>query len=388
MTLSLDLGFVALTDAASLIVAKERGLFAEEGLDVSLHREVSWATVRDKLAAGMFQGAHILAPLAIAMRLGLGTEACDVIAPMSLNAHGASIGVSAQLAAEMYGSGAVDLAQAVAKRRERGEPQVMFATVFPYSMHAYMLRYWVASAGLDPDRDIRIVTAPPTAIVDRLKARAIDGFVVGAPWGAVCESLCGAQLVLHAAEFWPGGPDKVLGVAARWAIDEPSAAQALLRSLLRASLWADDTENAGELSGMLSAAGYLAAPADLIAKRLGCEVNSLRFARCAASFPWRSHAAWIFSQMLRWGQARSSSDAQTALECYRPDLFRAAAADIGFSAPLADSKVEGVHEGDWAMPGSRGPISMTRDLFMDGAAFDPDSLADYAANFAINRLAD
>jgi two-component system, oxyanion-binding sensor len=194
--------------------------------------------------------------------------------------------------------------------------------------------------------------------------------------------------VLHAAEFWPSGPDKVLGVSERWAMDEPGAAQALIRSLLRASLWADDPENARELSGMLSLAGYLAAPAHLVAKRLGREANSLRFARCAVSFPWRSHAAWIFSQMLRWSQARSSSDATTALECYRPDLFRTVAADIGLSAPLADSKVEGVHDGDWAMPGSRGPIPMTRDLFMDRTAFDPDSLADYAAGFAINRLAD
>jgi two-component system, oxyanion-binding sensor len=387
MTLSLDLGFVALTDAAPLIVAKERGLFAEEGLDVTLHREVSWATVRDKLSAGMFQGAHLLAPLAIATRLGLGAEASNVIAPMSLNAHGAGIGVSSQLAEEMNGGSAQDLAQAVGRRLERGDPQVMFATVYPYSMHTYMLRYWAASAGLDPDRDIRIVTAPPTAIVDRLKAGAIDGFVVGAPWGAVCEALCGAKVVLHAAEFWPGGPDKVLGLSEGWATHEPAAAQALLRSLLRAAAWADNPDNAGELATTLSASTYLAAPADLIAKRLGREATGLRFSRSAASFPWRSHAAWIFSQMLRWGQARQP-ETRLALDCYRPDLFRTAADDLGISAPLTDSKIEGGHDTDWALPGSLGPIPMARDLLMDGTPFDVDSLRDYAAGFAITRVPD
>jgi ABC-type nitrate/sulfonate/bicarbonate transport system substrate-binding protein len=386
VTVSLDLGFVALTDAAPLIVAKEQGLFAKEGLEVALHREVSWATVRDKLTAGVFQGAHMLAPLAIAARLGLGAERSDVIAPMSLNAHGASIGVSAELAGDMKEGGAAGLAQATARRLGRGDPQVTFATVFPYSMHTYMLRYWAASAGLDPDRDIRMVTAPPTSIVDRLKSGAIDGFCVGAPWGAVCEAQFGARIVLQAGEFWPGGPDKVLGLSESWAAREPQAAQALLRALLHAAAWADVPENADELAGILAAPQYLAAPRDLIAARLGRGVTNIRFSRQAASFPWRSQAAWIFSQMLRWGQVDRGVDPARALECYRPDLFRIAASEIGFPAPLADSKLEGAHDGDWTLPGSRGPIPMSRDAFLTGGQFDPDSLRNYAAGFAITRL--
>ncbi|MDP3737710.1 MAG: CmpA/NrtA family ABC transporter substrate-binding protein [Hyphomonadaceae bacterium] len=386
MTFSLDLGFVALTDAAPLIVAKERGLFAKEGVDVSLHREVSWATIRDKVAAGLFQGAHVLAPLAIAARLGVGSDPVNLIAPMSLNSHGAAIGVSAELAAEMDGDDAKSLVRAVAKRLGRGDPPVTFATVFPYSMHTYMLRYWIASAGLDPDRDIHIVTAPPTAVFERLKSGSIDGFCVGAPWGAVCEEQCGARIVLEAGEFWPGGPDKVLGISETWAAKEPEAMLAVLRGLLRAALWADAPEHAGELAGMLSATNYLAAPAELVAKRLVKDDKGLRFSRQAASFPWRSQAAWIFSQMLRWGQVDRGVDAKLALECYRPDLFHTAASDVGLSGPLADSKVEGEHEIAWALPGSRGPIPMSRDLFFDRTRFDPDSLKAYAAGFAITRL--
>jgi two-component system, oxyanion-binding sensor len=382
----LELGFVALTDAAPLVIARERGFFREEDLDVSLHREVSWATVRDKLAAGVFHGAHLLAPLAIAMRLGVGSDPAKIIAPMSLNAHGATIGVSAGLAEEMAEVSAGGLARAAAARLKCGAPAITFGVVFPYSMHTYMLRYWAASAGLDPDRDIRIVTAPPTSILDRLQSGSIDGFSVGAPWGAVCEEQCAARIALEAADFWPGAPDKVLGLSQTWADQEPAASQALLRALLRASVWADAPENQNELAGILSQPHYLDAPASLIAKRLGRSEKGIRFAKGAAFFPWRSHAAWIFSQMLRWGQVETGTTISQALECYRPDLIRAAASDLGISAPLADSKVEGACDGPSALPGSRGPIPMFRDAFMDGTRFDPDSPHDYAAGFAITRL--
>jgi two-component system, oxyanion-binding sensor len=386
MTMPLELGFVALTDAASLIVAKERGLFDQEGFEVSLHREVSWATIRDKLMAGVFQGAHMLAPLAIASRLGVGSDAADIIAPLSLNAHGAAIGVSAQLASEMDDFSAASLARAVAKRLGRGDPLVRFATVFPYSMHSYMLRYWIASAGLDPDRDIRLVTAPPTAIVERLKSDDIDGFCVGAPWGVVCEERCGAHIALGAGEFWPGGPDKVLGLSGAWAGQEPNAARALLCAIMRAAMWADMAENAEELASLLSSAAYLDVSQERISKRIGRGVNDIRFSRHAASFPWRSHAAWIFSQMLRWGQVDPSVTPERAVECYRPDLFRVAAADVGMSTPLTDSKPEGLYDGPWALPGSQGPIPMSADRIFDGSRFDPDSIRDYAAGFAVTRL--
>jgi len=366
MTLSIDLGFVALTDAAPLIVAKERGLFAKEGLQVTLHREVSWATIRDKVSAGLFQGAHMLAPLAIAARIGVGADPAGVIVPLSLNTQSAAIGVSTQLAAEMQDTSAASLAQAVAQRLERGDPQVTFATVFPYSMHSYMLRHWGASAGLDPDRDIRIVTAPPTAIADRLKSGGIDGFCVGAPWGAVCEAESGARIVLDAADFWPGGPEKVLGLSETWAVREPAAVRAILRALLHAAAWADAPENAGELSGLLSAASYLKAPQHLIANKLGKTDKAIRFSHRATSFPRHSHAAWILSQMLRWGQLDGKADTKRGLECYRPDLYSAAASDIGLPAT----------------------IEMSNDGFFDGLGFDPDSLRRYAAGFAITRLTD
>lgn len=392
MKTALDLGFIALTDAAPLIVAQAHGLFADEGLDVSLHREVSWATIRDKVAAGVFQGAHMLAPMAIATNLGIGSERAPVLVPMSLNAHGAGIGVSAMLADEMAQVApaeplsATALARAIAERRKAGKPAISFAVVFPYSMHNYMLRFWAASAGIDPDEDIRIVVAPPTAIAARLKSGEIDGFCVGAPWDALCEAESGAKVALHAADFWPGGPDKVLGVSGAWADRKPEHLLALMRALMRGAQWADDRANAGDLSVLLARAEWLNAPDRLIVQRLAPDApQSLRFAKHASLHPWRSHAAWIVSQMIRWGQAPADMDLDTAIDCYRPDLFRKAAADAGLNAPVADSKIEGAHDTVWSLDGRDGPIEMTADRLPGRTKFAPARAAEYAASFKITR---
>jgi NitT/TauT family transport system ATP-binding protein/nitrate/nitrite transport system substrate-binding protein len=175
---ALDLGFVALVNAAPLIVAKARGEFETEGLDVSLRREVSWATIRDKVAAGVHQGGHMLAPLAIATSVGAGAEPAALIAPMSLNAHGSSSGVSAALASAMRQLTAKGLGTAVAARRVAGRPAISFAVAFSYSAHNYMLRFWAASAGMDPDRDIRITVAAPATIAARRSIRQTPAIVL------------------------------------------------------------------------------------------------------------------------------------------------------------------------------------------------------------------
>ena len=392
MKAALDLGFIALTDAAPLIVAKTHGFFADEGLDVGLHREVSWATIRDKVATGVFQGAHMLAPMVIATNLGIGSERAQMMAPMSLNAHGAGIGLSASLADEMAQAdpaaslSATALARAVAKRRMSGKPAISFAVVFPYSMHNYMLRFWAAGAGVDPDDDIRIVVAPPTAIAARLKSGEIDGFCVGAPWGALCEAESGAKVALHAADFWPGGPDKVLGVSGAWANREPDKMLALMRALMRGAQWADDGTNARDLAALLARPEWLNASEHLIAQRLAPDApQSLRFAKHASLYPWRSHAAWIVSQMIRWGQTPAEIDIDAAIACYRPDLFRDAAADAGLNAPVTDGKIEGAHDTVWSLDGRDGSIEMTADRLPGLAEFSAERALEYAASFKISR---
>lgn len=364
---ALDLGFVALTDAAPLIVASQRGFFEEEGLRVTLRREASWATIRDKVAAGLYEGAHMLAPALLAANLGAGSERAEMIAPLSLNAHGAALGVSKTLAAEMAACepaeplSATALAKATAARSARGAPAPIFAAVFAYSMHNYMLRAWAASAGLDPDRDLRIVVAPPTAIAGRLHSGEIDGFCVGAPWGALCERDSGARIVLEAGTFWPGGPDKVLGLSGAWAKREPDAASALTRAVLRASVWADAPENTATLAQLLSRPDVIDAPAALIARKLGPDDGThLRFAREAAALPSPGHACWILSQMLRWRQIEPAADFSRALASYRPDMANLAADSIGMRPWPVRAR-------------ATSPL-----LGAEDAALDPVSLAEYA----------
>lgn len=380
MKSAIDLGFIALTDAAPLIAAKVRGEFEAEGLDVALHREVSWATIRDKVAAGVHQGAHMLAPLAITTTLGAGSEPAELIVPMSLNSGGASLGVSAKLAIEMGEVTPLGLAGAVAARRAAGNPAISFAVVFPYSIHNYMLRFWAASAGVDPDADIRITVAPPTAIAARLRSGEIDGFCVGAPWSLVCQADSGAHIALESSSFWSCAPDKVLALSGPWADREPQQALGLVRAIARAAKWADDPANHPELAALLYRREWLDAPQDLVAQSLG----QIRFARHAALHPWRSHAAWIASQMLRWGQI-DATQLDVATACYRPDMFRDASGDAGLEAPKDDFKLEGAHADSWAVSSPRGQIAMPPDTILGGQAFDAGKSQAYAAGFAVTR---
>jgi ABC-type nitrate/sulfonate/bicarbonate transport system substrate-binding protein len=403
------LGFIALNDAAPLIVAKEKGLFADEGLDVVLSREASWANIRDKVSVGLLDGAHMLAPMAIACSLGLSGPTTPMIAPFALNLHGSAITVSTALADAMRDLDPAGMAgrprtarplrAVIEARRAAGEALLTLAVVFPFSMHNYELRYWLAEAGVDPDHDIRLVVAPPPRMAPRMASGEIDGFCVGAPWNALAVAEGSGEILTYAAEIWRGGPDKVFGVTADWATRHPRTLLALQRALLRAAVWCDEPENRAELSAILARGEYLGASVDIIRQSLvgspsfaagepsEGSVDSIIFHRYAASFPWRSHAVWFLTQMLRWGQIDASVDIQAVAEAvYRPDLFRQAAAQIGEAAPLVDEKVEGAHALPWQLDEASLPIPMAPDLFFDGRLFDAAQPRRYAEGFKIGRV--
>lgn len=368
MSADLSLGFVPLNDAAPLIVARERGFFAREGLSVELSREVSWATVRDKLAAGALDGAHMLAPVPLACTLGLGLagDPQPMIAPLALNRNGAAVTLSRRLglpeAATAAEAGAA-LAEAVAARRAAGETPLTLAVVFPYSMHNYLLRYWLAEAGIDPDRDVRITVAPPSRMAARLAEGELDGFCAGQPWNALAVEAGDGQVAVRAAQVWQDGPEKVLATTAAWAQRNPDVLQALLRALLQAAAWADAPEHRHELAVLLAQPQYVGVDPWLIEATL----PQTSFHRDGASAPLAAHAGWILSQMMRWGQAPPELDiAAAARRVYRPELYAQAAAALGL-APAA-------------LPDSLGG-------FADGAAFRLQDAAAYARGFAIGKLA-
>lgn len=361
----LNLGFVPLNDAAPLIVAQACGFFAAEALEVALSREVSWATVRDKVAAGALEGAHLLAPVTLACSLGLGGDLQPMIAPMALNRGGAAFTLSRRLAMAFKDGEerAAGLARIIAERRAAGDPQSIFAVVFPYSMHNYLLRYWLAEAGVDPDRDVRITVAPPSRMASRLAAGELEGFCAGEPWNAVAEDQGVGEVAVRAVEIWRDGPEKVLGVKAEWASRNPDTLQALLRALLKAAAWADDPANRGALASLLARPEYVDADPESIARSL----PTTRFHRDGANAPLPVHAAWQLSQMIRWGQAPREIDIRAAAErVCRLDLYNHAAESLGW-APVEPPE--------------------TADGFADGRIFRLGEARAYAESFTLSRLA-
>ena len=346
----LRIGFIPLADAAALIVAVDKGFTAAEGLDVELVSEVSWSNVRDKLNIGLFDAAHLLAPIAIASSLGLGHVKVPIVAPFGLGVNGNAITVSpalyAAIAAAAEGNivdplvSARALARVITKRNARGEEPLTFGMTFPFSTHNYHLRFWMAAGGVDPDEDVRLVVLPPPYMVESLANGQVDGFCVGAPWNSVAVDL-GIGFILHfVCEILPRAAEKVLAVRSRWADEHPRTLLRLIRAHGRAAAFVEDTTNREEVTAMLAAPNRIGVAAEVIRRTLdgrmkvapdGTMRESDRYlliGRTGAARPDPVQAAWLYGQMVRWGQATLSAELLSAAKLvFRPDLYDAAMAD-------------------------------------------------------------
>jgi NitT/TauT family transport system ATP-binding protein len=278
----------------------------------------------------------------------------------------------------------------VEKRRAEGMPPLQFGVVHPHSGHNFELRYWLASSGIRPDRDIDTVIAPPPFMPDALASGQVDGFCVGEPWNSVAVASGAGRIATVKAAIWRSGPEKVLAVHADWADRNPDATARLIRALYRAAEWCGNPTNHGALAHILARPDYLGVPASLTVKAidgsllagLGARSDLVFFAPFAgaATFPWQSHALWFYSQMVRWGQvAHSTAHADAARHCYRPDLYRAALKPLAASLPGANAKVEGALKAPSPVGATTGTLVLGPDGFFDGAIFDPDRLDDYIA---------
>ena len=349
------IGFIPLADAAALIIAADKGFIASEGLDVELVREVSWSNVRDKLNIGLFDAAHLLAPVAIASSLGLGHVKVPIIAPIGLGMNGNAITVSpalyAAIAAVAEGNivdpmaSARALARVVARRKAKGEEPLTFGMTFPFSTHNYHLRFWMAAGGVDPDEDVRLVVLPPPYMVDSLANGQVDGFCVGAPWSSVAVDL-GIGFILHfVSEILLRAAEKVLAVRAQWAEDNPDVLHRLVRAHGRAAAFVEDPANRDEVTAILSAPDRIGVAPEVVRRTLdgrlkvspdGTYQSSDRYlmiGRAGAARPDPAQAAWLYAQMVRWGQAPMTPGAlDTAMAVFRPDLYDAALGQPGDSA--------------------------------------------------------
>jgi NitT/TauT family transport system ATP-binding protein len=392
-------GFMPLLDSAVLVAAKAKGFVQAEGVDLTLVRETSWANIRDRLAVGHFQVAHVLAPMPIVSNLGLTPLAAPTIAPMALGLGGNAVTVSNALWARMSDFGAKPdfdpattgnaLKQVAIGRAANSEPLLRFAVVHPYSGHNYELRYWLAACGIDPVREVEIVIVPPPLMIDALASGGIDGYCVGEPWNTAAVLRGDGRIATVKAAIWRSSPEKVLSAGAQWASENPDALAALLRALCKSAQWCGGSANREELAHILSAPAYVGRPIEWLLPALRGALHAgandtrsvddffVPFAR-AATFPWKSHALWFYSQMVRWGQVpHTPENAAIARETYRPDLYRAALKPLGVALPVANAKVEGALK--FATPvGSAGAsLTLGPDGFFDGGLFDPHELDAY-----------
>jgi NitT/TauT family transport system ATP-binding protein/nitrate/nitrite transport system substrate-binding protein len=374
----LRIGFLRLTDSAPAIVADEFGYFAEEGVDAELLEEPSWANIADKLSYGFLDAAMIVPPLAFAIELGLRGVSQSLVIACNISLGGNTITLARELASQVREAGAENrtMPEALAAcLAGRSEP-LPLGVVHAYSTHNLLLRYWLATAGLEAGQKVKLSIVSPSRAVEALQAGQIAGFCAGAPWGEVAVRERVGATIATSDDIWRNAPEKSFAVRARWAEENPDALKGAIRALVRAAQFCDAPENASYTGALLSRHRYLnldshailsSLPGGAVASR-----NLSRFWRNAATFPWVSHGQWFLDQMARWKLIDARTDRHAlAARVYRPDLYRAAVAPLGVSVPLADSKSEGAHQEDWDLAAAPRPIAMGPDQFCDGKVFEP-----------------
>jgi NitT/TauT family transport system ATP-binding protein len=370
----MKIGFLPLLDCAPLVAAVECGFAAADGLELELERENNWASVRDRLIVGQYQAAHMLAPMPIATSLGLGPAAVPMIVPFALGHGGNTITVTRGLWSEMQAQGATAdgdaarqgqaLRDVVRSREAKGQDGLTFAMVYPFSCHNYLLRYWLAASGIDPDRDVRLVVVPPPLMAEALVDGQVDGICVGEPWGSLAVASGAGRIVATTAQVWSRAPEKVLGLRDDWARGHPEALAALIRTLRRAAAWCADAANHEALATLLAAPRWVGAQVDLLRSALGGRLRreatqalyppERNFWVPTANVPDPRHAAWICAQMARWGQVPATQATAAAQGVYRPDLYFAA--------------FDGTQGGDASV--FKAELGTALSGFFDGATFE------------------
>ncbi len=352
----LSIGVMPLTDAAPLIIAKAKGFFEDENLDVTLIPEMSWATIRDKVMFRVFDAAMMLAPMPLAMSFGLGHRPRPTMAPLVLSLNGNGITVSRALIEEIRVVApdnlakrpitADGLAEVIEWRRKEGGALLRFGVVFPYSSHQAQLWKWLQTAGIDPGSEVELLVVPPAQMAVELEAGRLDGYCVGEPWNQLAVRAGVGQLLVTSYEIWPDCAEKVLGVAGHGGPD-PETLQALLRALIRAGLWLDRRDHRLEAARILVEGGWVKAPIDIVglslmgivADGLSAEPRDIPsmhvFSQGHANMPRLDQAELYAKAMVTSGQLPHLPDRDALASVFRSDFYRKAAASLGLTLPVS-----------------------------------------------------
>ncbi len=383
------LGFIALTDSAPLIVAKEKGLFARHGMpDVEVVKQASWGTTRDNLVLGSagngIDGAHILTPMPYLISTGKVTQN-NVPVPMyilaRLNLDSQCISVGSEYAALKIGLDAKPFKSAIEKKKAAGN-SAKAAMTFPGGTHDLWIRYWLAAGGIDPDKDIETIVVPPPQMVANMKVGTMDCFCVGEPWNEQLVHQKIGYTALTTGELWSKHPEKSFAMRADWVDKNPKATQALLMAVQEAQMWCDKAENRAELAQIVSKRAWFNVPeADIVNRLLGKfdygtgrvvdnSPHLMKFWRDNASYPYQSHELWFLTENVRWGKFTGQEDFKALIaKVNREDLWRAAAKELN-------------------VPKAQIPATTSRGVekFFDGKVFDPAKPEAYLASLSIKRV--
>jgi ABC-type nitrate/sulfonate/bicarbonate transport system substrate-binding protein len=381
----LRIGYMRLSDSAPLILALEQGLYAAQGLEVELVREVSWANLRDRLALGDLDAAQLLAPLPLMTTLGAGGLREALLTGLVLSLNGNALTVSTRLwqsIGVLQPDGMPDPLASSRRLRDwlrSGQGLPTFATVHLFSMHTLQLRLWLRAGGIDPDHEVKIIVLPPEQMADSLARGVIDGYCVGEPWSSLAVQQGSGAIVATGNQLWNNAPEKVLAVTARWHQHHAATHLRLRLALMAACAALADPAVCRDMAEVLAQPRYLDLPASLLLPSLGGALRFVRqqsaaiavpdfhvFARYQAGFPWRSSAALMLQHCgFALGRPISEEDAAAlAQQCYRPDLYREAARCSGLPCPSQDLKPENCHATAWEIePG----IVLGPDLQLQGS---------------------
>jgi nitrate/nitrite transport system substrate-binding protein len=378
------LGFIALTDSAPLIVAKEQGFFAKYGMpDVEVVKQASWGTTRDNLVLGSsgggIDGAHILSPMPYLITEGIITDGKKVpmyvLARLNLDGQAISVGnahkdLGVQLDSKL-------LLPKVEASKSAGN-QLKFAVTFPGGTHDLWMRYWLAAGGINPNTDVSTIVVPPPQMVANMKTGTMDAFCVGEPWNAQLVNQKIGYSALTTGQLWNNHPEKAFSMRADWVDKYPKATLALIKAVQEAQMWCD--ENPEEMVNIISKRSWTGVPAkDIIERAKGnfdfgdgrVENDSphvMKFWRENASYPYKSHDLWFVTEDMRWGYIPPETDAKALVDkVNREDLWREAAKAIAQESAIPASTSRGI------------------ETFFDGVKFDPENPNAYLDSLKIKK---
>jgi nitrate/nitrite transport system substrate-binding protein len=383
------LGFIALSDAAPLFVAVEKGFFAKHGVpDVEVVKQASWGATRDNLVLGGdkngIDGAHILTPMPYLISTGAVT-ANNIPVPMQivarLNLAGQCISVSKEYEALKLGVDSTPFKAALAAKKASGKA-VNAAVTFPGGTHDLWMRYWLAAGAIDPNKDVSTIVVPPPQMVANMKVGNMDAFCVGEPWNAQLVNQKIGYTALTTGEIWNNHPEKSLALRADFIEKYPKATLAITMAVLEAQMFCEKPENKAEVAKICAERRWMNTPVTDVADRMKGDFDYgtgkvvkdskflMRFWSENASYPFKSHDLWFLTEDIRWGYLPASTDTKALVDkVNREDLWRKAAKDLG------------VAQSDIPATSSRG-----KETFFDGKVFDPENPKAYLDSLAIKNM--